>query len=35
MLVSAKIASMIKDRNICEIREMFGIENDFTEEEEA
>ena len=31
----AKIASMIKGRTVEEIREIFGIENDFTKEEEA
>lgn len=31
----AKIASMIKDRSVEDIRELFGIENDFTPEEEA
>ena len=31
----AKIASLIKGKNVEEIRDMFGIENDFTPEEEA
>ena len=31
----AKIASVIKGKNVQEIRDLFGIENDFTPEEEA
>ena len=31
----AKIASLIKDRSVEDIRDLFGIENDFTPEEEA
>ena len=34
-LTAAKIASMIKGKSTEAIREMFGIENDFTKEEEA
>ena len=34
-LCCAKIASMIKGKSPEEIRETFGIENDFTPEEEA
>ena len=33
-LAAAKIASQIKDKTPKEIRERFGIENDFTEEEQ-
>ena len=35
LLSSAKIASLMKNKDINEIRNMFGIENDFTPEEEA
>lgn len=31
----AKIATLVKGKNVEEIRELFGIENDFTPEEEA
>ena len=31
----AKVASLIKGKNVEEIRDLFGIENDFTPEEEA
>ena len=34
-LASAKVASLIKDKSIKEIRQFFNIENDFTPEEEA
>lgn len=33
-LTCAKVASMIKGKSPEQIREMFGIENDFTPEEE-
>ena len=31
----AKVASLIKGKSVEEIRDLFGIENDFTPEEEA
>jgi len=34
-LACAKVASLIKDMSIQEIRNFFNIENDFTPEEEA
>lgn len=34
-LSCAKVASYIRGRSVEEIRELFGIENDFTPEEEA
>ena len=34
-LACAKVASMIKNKSIEEIRKFFNIENDFTPEEEA
>lgn len=34
-LACAKVASLIKNRSIPEIRKFFNIENDFTPEEEA
>ena len=34
-LASAKVASMIKNKSVQEIRQFFNIENDFTPEEEA
>ena len=34
-LSCAKVASLIKNKSVAEIRQYFGIENDFTPEEEA
>jgi S-phase kinase-associated protein 1 len=34
-LCAAKIASLIRGKNVDEVRETFSIENDFTPEEEA